>query len=289
MFQIRTDFRINPEHKKALKQLKTELSGLIINAVSDPLPEQNNRKIGVLFSGGIDSTLIAFILRELGVDFTCYTSALDIADTNFSEAEDVVWAKQIAEQLDFKIKIRRINLKQTERNLKKLMKIIPNPDVVKAGVGLTFFTALEEAKKDNVKTVFSGLGSEEIFAGYQRHAQASNINEECIEGLKSLHDRDLSRDEAILDYFGMKLALPFLNHELMSYSLRIPGKYKITKDNNKVIMRQVAENLGIPKEFANRKKRAAQYGSKFDKALRKLAIRNGFGTKKREYVMSLPR
>ena len=38
----------------------------------------------------------------------------------------------------------------------------------------------------------------------------------------------------------------------------------------------VAEDMGLPKEFAYRKKRAAQYGSNFDRAIARLAKRNGF-------------
>ena len=31
--------------------------------------------MGVLFSGGVDQTLIAFLLKKAGADFTCITSA----------------------------------------------------------------------------------------------------------------------------------------------------------------------------------------------------------------------
>ena len=41
--------------------------------------------------------------------------------------------------------------------------------------------------------------------------------------------------------------------------------------------------LGLKKEFAFRKKKAAQYGSNFDKAILKLAKKNGFKYKK-EYL-----
>ena len=45
-------------------------------------------------------------------------------------------------------------------------------------------------------------------------------------------------------------------------------------------------DIGVPKLAAERKKKGAQYGSGFDKAIQKLAKKNGFKHKKR-YVESL--
>ena len=61
---------------------------------------------------------------------------------------------------------------------------------------------------------------------------------------------------------------------------------KIDSLSNKKILRNIALDLGIPKEFSNRKKKGAQYGSGFDKAILRLAKRNGFKLKKR-YIESL--
>ena len=49
---------------------------------------------------------------------------------------------------------------------------------------------------------------------------------------------------------------------------------------------EIAEELGLPKEFAWRKKQGAQYGSRFDKAIEKLSKINGMKSKQ-EYIESL--
>ena len=65
------------------------------------------------------------------------------------------------------------------------------------------------------------------------------------------------------------------------------GNYqKIDSLSNKKILRSIALDLGIPKEFSNRKKKGSQYGSGFDKAILRLAKKNGFRLKKR-YIESL--
>ena len=68
--------------------------------------------------------------------------------------------------------------------------------------------------------------------------------------------------------------------------MQIPGKRKLNKKYKKIILREIAQDLGLPKEFAWRKKQAAQYGSKFDKAIYKLARKNKFKFKK-DYLKSI--
>ena len=84
----------------------------------------------------------------------------------------------------------------------------------------------------------------------------------------------------------MKLALPFLDDNLIKYALTIPGKYKIKNGYKKFILRKTADELGVPKKYAWRKKIAAQYGSGIDKAIERIAKKNGFKYKS-EYVKTL--
>ena len=49
---------------------------------------------------------------------------------------------------------------------------------------------------------------------------------------------------------------------------------------------EIAYDIGLPKQAYDRKKKGAQYGSGFDKAITKLAKKNGFKLKKR-YIDSL--
>ena len=84
----------------------------------------------------------------------------------------------------------------------------------------------------------------------------------------------------------VELRLPFLDYDLIRFALSIPEKYKLNKEQNKIILREVAQRIGVPSSFASRKKIAAQYGSNFDKALEKLAKKNGW-TSKKEYLQKL--
>lgn len=267
---------IKSTHKEILK----ELQPLVIGSIKKEIPKE---RFGILFSGGVDSTLIAKVCRDNKANFICYTSALE--EKGLEPADDLIQAKKAAKQLKFKLKITKIGLDETENYIKKILKILKEPNVVKVGVALPLYLAMETAKKDNINIMFSGLGSEELFAGYERHEKAKNINQECFNGLMNMYERDIDRDQKISKELKITLKVPYLGKELTEYSLKIPSKFKMNKTHKKVILREVAENLKLG-EFAWRKKKAAQYGSKFDRAIQKLAKRNGFEYKK-DYLNSL--
>jgi len=264
------------DHKKII----SELNAIVNDVVRKNIP---NEKFGILFSGGVDSTTIAQVCKKSKKDFICYTAALD--EKGMKEAEDVTYSKKVAKKLKFKLKIRKIGLNETEVYIKKILKILKEPNVVKVGVALPFYVAFEMMKKDKINVAFSGLGSEELFAGYERHTKVMDVNKECFNGLLNMYERDITRDVAISNALKIDLRVPFLDPEIIEYALRIPAELKLSKMQNKIIFREVAEQLGL-KEFSWRKKRAAQYGSKFDRAIEKLAKRNGFEYKK-DYLESL--
>ena len=266
---------------KTEQEITTELAELLAKTIEKNLPKN---KFGILFSGGVDSTLIAFIAKKLKKDFICYTTALE--EPGLKKSEDLEYAEEIAKNLKFKLKTIKLSLEDTEKYIKKTINITGKRDVVTVGVGTTFTPACEQAKKDNIKVLLSGLGSEEIFAGYERHKKAKDINKECIQGLADIQKRDLERDEAIMKHYGLSIKIPFLDKELVNYALKIPGEYKIKDDIAKFILRKAAIRLGLENKYAMRKKRAAQYGSRIDSAISKLAKKNGLKYKA-DYLKNL--
>ena len=279
-FMNRSFFSLRPETRDPEDVVVKNLSGLFTEAVKKRVKK---KKFGVLFSGGVDSTLIALVCKKLGCNFTCYTSYFSYP--GIQESEDLVWAKRVAKSLNFRLKAVKVDLRKTELIIKKLVPFL-GADAVKIGVALPEFAACEAAKKDGCDFVFSGLGSEELYAGYQRHRLSSDVNKECLAGLRMMYERDTYRDCIVADQNHVKFETPFLDNNLVAYSLRIPSKFKLKGGVEKFIMRQAAMKLGVPKGFALRKKRAAQYGSNSDKALSKLARLNGFKYKK-DYLSSL--
>jgi len=233
------------------------VENLLEKAISK-IPKQ---KVALLFSGGIDSLALAFYLKKLNYDFTCYT-----VGTKYSK--DIESARKVAEELNLEHEIQIIDEKQIEKNLKKVVPILRSTSPIDVTVGLTTYLASKFAKED---IVISGLGSDEIFGGYSRHKNSEDLNKDLKKGLDRVYNGDLVRDTILANALGKEIFAPFLDKEFVEYSLTIPKEKKIKEDVNKLILRELLISNGVSKESALRLKKAAQYGTGFDKVLRKLS------------------
>ncbi len=261
------------DNEQAVKVLKEDIE----QAVKNRIP---NKRFGIFFSGGVDSTLIAFLCKKHSADFVCFTVGI-------KGSKDLKASKLAAKELSLEHMHKTLLLEEMEPLFKKTAQILKEDlNVVNLGVGSVELAAIELAKKQNIDILFGGLGSEEIFAGYRRHETSDNINEECWKGLKTTYERDFKRDFKIAGATKTEFLTPFLDKKLIVDSMRIPGNLKISKGYKKYILREAALSLGLRKEFSFRPKKAAQYGSSFDKALEKIAKSKGFRYKK-QYLKSL--
>ncbi len=262
-FDVSDEVRIN----------ESELSAMIEDAVRIRVPDTD---FGLLFSGGIDSVIIASILKKTGRRFRCYIAA-------FSEnSPDVAAAKKAAEMLDLDLKV--IISDDVAHKLERVVPLIEDSNVIKVGVGLTMFIAAEAAAEDGVRVLFSGSGADELFAGYKRYKDADpkTLNKDCYSDILKIYEKNTYRDDIVTMNNRIELRVPFLDRKLADTALKIPPEQKIHDGTEKYILRKAALAIGIPEELAFRKKKAAQYGSGFDKAIGKLA--RAAGKSKSEYL-----
>jgi asparagine synthase (glutamine-hydrolysing) len=82
-------------------------------------------------------------------------------------------------------------------------------------------------------------------------------------------------------YHNIELRLPFTNLQVVNFALSLPLKLKILSPTDwleKRVLRKVAEDFGLPEFITNKAKKAVQYSSGVDKALRKLAKRENLNS-----------
>jgi len=234
--------------------------------------EKGQSKYCVMLSGGVDSTIIATIIRMLCVkDYDtnskdlwplCIVSGVNIITKNeIKVPKDVIYARIVSSSLRFKLVEHTISLDKLEAYIKKVIDIliaesildktkdIRRKDMVNISVGIGLYLSLEKAKELGCKYVFNGLGADEIFAGYYSHKVSEDVNQECKIRLSNL-EGDIKRDQAIANVFNIKLLYPFLDQELVNYALNIPPELKIRNSNREVkeiiekyILRKVLESL----------------------------------------------
>ncbi len=266
------EMHIDELREKTVPSTKEDVMKALVTAVEKRVPKE---KFGLFLSGGVDSSLLALILKKFTDNFACYSVGI-------KGSKDLEAAEFAAKSLKLNWKHKEYTIEEVEQIMRKTALMFDKPDVVNVGVGSVIVAAAELA---DVKIFFGGLGSEEIFAGYQRHAHANDVNDECWKGLKEMWARDLVRDAALGENLKISVRVPFLDDDLIKKAMGIPGSRKINAEHKKIILREIAEELGLPKEIAWRQKQAAQYGSGFDKAMEKLAKKAGIS--KSEYVKML--
>ena len=274
------------KEKKGKNLIKRIEKSLIKNIL---LQTERLNGVGLLFSGGLDSSFLAKILQENNRRFICLISGTE-------DSKDVFYAEKVAEEFGFKYKIRTFDKEEVKEKLKEIIYYLESTDLMKVSVSIPFYFS---GQLNPYKVILSGTGSEELFGGYEKHKK--NIKEETLKGLKNIWERDLYRDNVISFATNNELRVPFLNKETLSYSLALNDKLKIRKpfkkdlekirlfekefnrECKKYILRKIAEKyLGI---YAWRPKKAAQYGSKSEKIIEKLAKEKGL--KKKQFLNSL--
>ncbi|MEA3399193.1 MAG: asparagine synthase-related protein [Patescibacteria group bacterium] len=273
---------------------KKEITRILANKIEQVVVSQaetalKKGKIGVLFSGGVDSTLIAFILKKNNIDFQ--TMTIGFRDNDEQKLpEDIEESRESSKYLEINYNEKILSFEEIKVLFKETINILGEDlaNVVNLGVGSVEIAGIKELKNidSEISQIFGGLGSEEIFAGYQRHKQSDDKHNECWDGLNNMYERDLLRDFAISKSLDIDFYTPFLDEGLISFSMNIPIRFKISEIESKIILRESALLLGLDKKFSFRPKRAAQYGSRTDKAIEKLTKQNGYKYKK-DYIKYL--
>lgn len=114
--------------------------------------------VGAFLSGGIDSSLIVGIISQ-ELDQKINTFNVNFAEEEFSEAK---YARQIADK--YGTNHTEINLKPDDF-LAKLPEALSKMDHP-SGDGPNTYIVSEETKKQGITVALSGLGGDELFAGY---------------------------------------------------------------------------------------------------------------------------
>lgn len=124
--------------------------------------------VGVFFSGGTDSSLIAAILHKHNINLETFS-----VDINY-KTDDAHYFKKISEHLGIKSHSYSFGIKEFEEVYKEVMDKIDEPTSDNS-IFPTYFVSKKASEK--VKVVLSGEGGDEFFYGYPRSLVLNNLNE----------------------------------------------------------------------------------------------------------------
>jgi asparagine synthase (glutamine-hydrolysing) len=245
------------------------------------------KEVAVAFSGGLDSSLVAFLASKLGLK----VNLLHVSMENESETEEAI---AVSEALNLPLQVCLFKDSDVEKTLPRVVALIEEADPIKISVGVPFYWTAEKAAEAGLRVVLAGQGADELFGGYQRY-----VNEYCKDGSErvlrtmfndvvNIHKSNLERDLKITSYHDIELRLPFASFDIAEFAVSLPVECKIEPRPDtlrKLVLRRVALNAGMPSSVVDKPKKAVQYSTGINDAVKRIAKKNGKTVK--EYVNEL--
>ncbi|CAN0929403.1 Asparagine synthetase domain-containing protein 1 [Linum grandiflorum] len=267
----------------------------IFQEMADDSTQEECSLIAVLFSGGLDSMILAALLdQSLDPKY-----GIDLLNVSFDgqSAPDRITAKAGAEELQTIAPLRRWRLVEIDADLSKLtteMKhvrelIHPANTYMDLNIGTALWLAangdgwtsacssscckVERVQyKSRARIVLVGSGADEQCAGYGRHRTKYRcgswlgLHQEMKLDMQRIWKRNMGRDDRCIADNGKEARFPFLDEDVIKTLLDIPLWEVANLDEpsgvgDKKILREVARLLGL-QEASVLPKRAIQFGSR---------------------------
>ncbi|CAK9142424.1 unnamed protein product [Ilex paraguariensis] len=276
--------------------LRTSLN-TIYQAVVFDCGQKAYSPVAVLFSGGLDSMILAALLDE------CLDPKYEIDLLNVSfdgqSAPDRISARAGVKELKKVAPLRRWKLVEIDADLLKLtsetkhvMSLInPAKTYMDLNIGIALWLAAQGdgwvyegmnnsisadyqrvKYKSEARILLVGSGADEQCAGYgrhrtkYRHGSWLGLHDEMKLDMQRIWKRNLGRDDRCIADNGKEARFPFLDEDVIRILLDIPlwelaDLDQPTGVGDKKILREVAQLLGLY-EAAVLPKRAIQFGSR---------------------------
>jgi asparagine synthase (glutamine-hydrolysing) len=264
-----------PQKPVSIKQAAKRLQTLLQKSTKDRTSDLD--KVAVAFSGGLDSTVVAVLAEKC-------VSKVNLVTVGLENQPELLVAEKAAESLRLPLHLQTYTVTDVERVLQRVLWLIEEPDVMKVGVAVPFFWVAKVASKLGCKVLLAGQGADELFGGYHRYLSDFRLGgvqallKSMFRDVALSYETNFQRDEPVCAYHGVDLRLPYVDSEVAHCALSLPTNMKIDSADDslrKRVLRQVARNLGIPDFVVNRPKKAVQYATGVDKALKELASKKG--------------
>lgn len=153
---------------KNKKKISSHKLGKILEK-SVELHQRSDVPFGLFFSGGIDSTIILYLMSKISKKKIISYSILFDTPNQFEEKKKL---EKIAKECNSKINFVNFSEEDFWNILPKVLKYNDDP-ILDYAIVPTF--RLAQAAKKDVKVILSGEGADEIFAGYGRHRKIKRV------------------------------------------------------------------------------------------------------------------
>ena len=209
----------------------------------------------IALSGGLDSSIISHFLRGKKVEGIAIISE-DFVST------DLTYCQRISKETEIPLTIYNSTTSEILEAVENTIKILKNFNDIEIRNNVVMYLAIKWAKDNNKKSIITGDGADELFAGYNFLVNKSE--KELESEIKRVCSVMHFPTQKIGKYLGIKIESPFLNQKVIEMANHIPSNLKVKEENGikhgKWILRKTIENH-IPEQIAWRKKSPMQEGA----------------------------
>jgi asparagine synthase (glutamine-hydrolysing) len=209
---------------------------------------ERNRAEGMLLSGGLDTSILAFVARP-GMGFTVALKG--------SLASDLVYSDKITKLLGIQHKKMEFTTGEALAILPEVIGILKTFDLALPN-DLSIYFALKLARENGISSVMTGDGGDELFAGYSYMAELPP--KDLGRYIRKLSQNWHFSANELGGALGIEIRQPFLDKDFVRFALKINPELKVRDGVGKYILRKSFEDL-IPAEMVWRRKEPIEYGS----------------------------
>jgi asparagine synthase (glutamine-hydrolysing) len=231
-------------------------------------------RVGIIFSGGIDSLLIAYLVREMGIPFRCYTVGCG------ENSPDIEWSVRLAKQFGFPIETCELSEADVEALLPEVIRDIEDHSLNQVEVSVPMYAANRMAQEAGERVLLTGQGADELFGGYSWYPKVVEQDgydafvERSWEDTCYLYKECLEREDKISMAHSMELRVPYLDPVVIEAAFQVRPEWKVNVGRDvlgKRLHREYCSWIGIPDDISNRVKEAAQHGANVHDTITALA------------------
>jgi asparagine synthase (glutamine-hydrolysing) len=233
--QDRLPFRVRIPLKKVLihppvnfLEHVTSLRSLLFNAVKKRL--QGERPVGCLLSGGLDSSIVTFILQKLLGKGNVRTYSVGMKDPLLLDDQahrslDCRYAEQVANHLGTIHSEVSFTPQDGFNAIPEVIQQLETYDITTVRASVPMYLLAQYIKKETKDTIiFSGEGSDELFAGYLYFKKAPSLSALLLESknlIQELPYFDVLRADRCISSNGLEVRVPFLDIHVAEFARRM--------------------------------------------------------------------
>ncbi len=226
-------------------------------------------EVGCFLSGGLDSSIVAALAARAS------RRRLKTFSVGTAGSPDLEAARLVADRIGSDHRELVFDADDVAAALPHVIYHLESADVDVVRSALPTHFAATLARR-HVKTVLTGEGADELFAGYRyHHAYADSpraLADEITRSLSTMYNINLQRVDRITMAQGLEARTPFLDRDLIAFAQSIPASLKMKRDGRtrgtteKWVLRKACEEL-LPAGIVWREKAQFDEGSGTVRAL----------------------